>query len=184
MAQCRVNEALIGAASWPDLRSELGENEVDILGWKLSLAEEDGVASPGIGGERVDGDVETRTNGVEVDVANEFEQIGVFLDEDVLEAILEQVPRPAVDAVEGGGVGAEPALSETGEGEITGAQECVGMVGHESPGVEAGSGFEDEGAEAIKEAVAVAVGPKDPAALDAADDEMVHSTGTIEARAA
>ena len=39
-------------------------------------------------------------------------------------------------------------------------------------------------AEAIKEAVAVAVGPKDPAALDAADDEMVHSTGTIEARAA
>jgi len=177
-----ADKKLISAAGAAEGRTELGENEVDVLSRELSLAEKNGVAGPRVGRQGVDRHVETRADGVEVDVADELEQAGVFFDEGVLEAVLEEIAGAAVDAVEGGGVRAEPALSEAGEREVAGAQEGVGMVGHERPGLEAGTGLENEGAEAIEESVAVALGAEDGAALDAASDEVVQSTGAIEPR--
>lgn len=159
-------------AAFAHRRTDLRENEVGVLGGKLSMVEEDGVAGPEVGAPGVDGHVETRADGVEVDIAHELAEGGVFFDEGVLEAVVEQIPGAAVDPVEGGGVRAEPALNEAGEGEVAGAQPGVSVVGHERPGVEAGAGLADEGPEAIEERVAVAVGAEDRAAFDAAEDAL------------
>jgi hypothetical protein len=83
---------------------------------------------------------------------------------------------------ERGSACAEPALGEAGEVEIAGAQEGVGVVGHERPGVEARAGVGDEVAEAIEEGVAIAA--KDPAPFDAAGYEVMQGAWEVEARSA
>jgi hypothetical protein len=50
-----------------------------------------------------------RAHGIE-DVADEFENGGLRLNQRALEAVLEQGTAAPRDAIEGGGIGAEPAL--------------------------------------------------------------------------
>jgi len=92
------------------------------------VAEQNGVAGPRVCIERVDGDRQARAHWIEVDVAYELEEIGVFFHQDVLETTLKEVAATAVDAVEGGGVGTEPALREAGDREVAGTQECVRVL--------------------------------------------------------
>jgi hypothetical protein len=104
------------------------ENEVGILSRKLPLTEQGGVSGPRVAIERVDGHGQTRTNRVQVNVANELEEVRLLLDEDALEAVLEEVSGAAVDTVEGADIGGEPRLNEAGEGEVAGTEQCVGML--------------------------------------------------------
>jgi len=166
-----------------DFRAELGEHKVGVLSCKRSLAENHGVTGPRVSVERVDADREPGWHGVEVDVADELEQVRLFVDEDTLEAVLREVAGAVMHTVEGGGVGAEPALREAGQGECSGAQEGMGVVGHEGPGVEGGARGDDQRAEAIEEPLAVLSRSEEAAALDAADNDVVQGARRIETRA-
>ena len=182
--ESRTNDTRVIPARRSDLRTKLGEDEVDILRRTLTLAEEHGVSRPWIAVEGIDGDLQARTDRVEVDIANQLEQRGVFFDQDALESVLEAVTGSTMDPVNGGGIGPEPTLREAREAERPGAQQCMRMVGHESPGIEGSAGLDDERSEAFAEALTVAIGAEDSASLDAADDEVVQRTGIIKARPA
>jgi hypothetical protein len=58
------------------------------------------------------------------------------------------------------------------------------MVGHEDPGVEAGTAFENQGGEPVEEVLAVVIGAEDLTAFDAVHDGVVEGTRAIEVRAA
>jgi len=58
-----------------------------------------------------------------VDIAEELEEIGLLLDQDALEAVLEEVTAAAVARVERRDVAAEQALREAREGDLPGPQE-------------------------------------------------------------
>jgi hypothetical protein len=65
---------------------------------------------------------------------------------------------------------------------VAGADQCVGMVGHESQGVKRGARLHAQSAEAVEEAMPVAFRVEDLASLNPADDEVVQGTWVIEVR--
>jgi hypothetical protein len=65
----------------------------------------------------------------EVDVAHEFEQVGVVLDDDRLEAVLKGMAVTAVAPVELARVAAEDALQEPRQAYRSGAPQGVQVVG-------------------------------------------------------
>jgi len=128
VTQTLVEESGVGTARLADRGAELREDKVHILCRESSLAEENGVAGPRVGVESLDGDGQPGAYRVQMDVAHELEKVRVLFDQNVFEAVLEEVAAAAVDAVEGGGVGAEPALREAGDREVAGTQECVRVL--------------------------------------------------------
>jgi hypothetical protein len=88
---------------------------------------------------------------------------------------------PAMAAVEGDGIWAEPALDETREGQVAGSKQGVGEVRHERKRVQGGPGLHHEITKALEKALAIAVGMEDPASLDAAYDDMMERARVVEA---
>jgi hypothetical protein len=173
------NELPVGTARVFGSAAELGEDEVGILGRERPVAEQDGMAGPGVVVQGVDADGEAGTDRVEVDVADEFEQVRFLLDQCVLEAVLEEVSGAVVAGVERTGVAAEEALHEVGEGGFAGTKQGVGVVGHEGPSVETGAAFQDQGRQAVEKVMAVVIAEKDLTAFDAADDDVVEGARVI-----
>lgn len=75
------------------------------------------------------------TDGVEHDVAAELEEVGVALDEDRLEAALEDMARAAMAAVEGLAVDAVEVAHAARERRARGLDQQVVVVGHQAEGV-------------------------------------------------
>jgi hypothetical protein len=75
--------------------------------------------------------------GIEVDVADEFQEVGLLLDEDGLVAVLEEMPDATVSAVKGARVAREEGPH--GHRQRPGARthEEVGVVREEHPGKDA-----------------------------------------------
>ena len=160
--------------------AEVGQDEIGVLCAELLAAKQYAVPRPRKVIEGIDGNGKAGTNGVEVNVTDELEQVGTFLDQGVLESVLEEMTDATMAAVEGARVQTEPALHETGERDPAGAEQSVGMVWHQSPSVEGGTGLADELGEAVEKERAVAVGAEDPATLDPSHDDVVQSARIVE----
>lgn len=111
-----ADELAIDLARLANAISEMAEDEIGVLCGKVDISEENGMAGPRIVVEVVDGNGKAGFDGVEVDVADELEEVGLLFDEGVLEAVLEEMSGAVVNEVEGGRVGTEPALNEAREG--------------------------------------------------------------------
>jgi hypothetical protein len=148
------------------------------------VTEEHGVAGPGIAIEGIESDGQTGTNRVEVDVADQLEQVGFLFDEDVFEAVLEKLARSAMAAVESGSVGTEPAPGQGEERECSGTKGDVGMGGHQGPGVDGRARIDDGLGQPSEKRAAIAIGAKQGPTFDTANDDVVESTGIVEPRAA
>lgn len=103
------------------------KDEVGVQGSKRRVSEQRGMSGPRIVVEIIDTHPQLRAHRIEVDIADEFEKVGLLLNQRAFEAVLEQVTAAAMEAVETRGIGAEPALREAGERKVAGADQCVGM---------------------------------------------------------
>jgi hypothetical protein len=150
---CRplAHESAVGLACFAEGAAEAFEHEGGVLRGKLPFSQQDGVSRPGVALQRVDRDRETGSDRIQMDVANELEEIRLLFNEDALEAVLKEIARPTVDAVEDADIRAEPTLNEAGRGELSGTEPKVRMVGHERPGIESGMRFGDERGETADE---------------------------------
>lgn len=79
-----------------------------------------------------------------MNVAHQFEQIGIFLTQDRFVPVLEQVPMAAVAAVETDGMAGQQPQHKAGDRGRTGSQQQMKMVGNQRPSVTEGCGTFNE----------------------------------------
>jgi uncharacterized protein (DUF1499 family) len=127
---------------------------------------------------------QARAQGVQVDVADQFEHVRLLLDQDGPKAVLEEMSAAAMAAVEGRGVAAENGLRESGKADIGGAQKEMGVIRHQAPGVDLRARGPDNLADTPEQVRSIAIAPEDPAALDAACHHVVQGSGVVESRTA
>jgi hypothetical protein len=87
-------------------------------------------------------------------------------------------------AIEPSGVAAQKLSHHPCDGGVSGSQQKVEVVGHQSPCVTGGLGCSQDRLQPHEKVVAVKVLPKDLAALDPTANDMVQGTRCIDAGSA
>ena len=98
------------------------------------------VAGPGVAVEGPEVRDDPRAERVQVDVADQLQPVRLPLHHDGLVAVLEEVADPLMPPVEGAGVPGQEAPHAPGQGPRPGADEEVGVVREERPGVDGPGG--------------------------------------------
>ncbi len=125
------------------------------------------MAGPGVPGEGPEVRHHPRPEGVQVEVADELQEVGLRLDHDGLVPVLEEVPDPLVAAIERPGVAAQQGAHAPGEGAGSRPDQEVGVVRQARPGEDGEGSALRERRQAPDEVPPVGVVPEDGAALQA-----------------
>jgi hypothetical protein len=139
------------------------------------------VATPGIPVEAAEIGDEPGPQRVEMDIAHQFPEVGVLLDHDGLVAILEEVADALVAAIVGDGIAGEEAAHESRKALRPAAEEQVGMVRQESPGIEGGSCGSRDVSKPCDERLTILPIRHDLPPVYAAEDDVVQGPGSIKA---
>ena len=121
---------------------------------------------------------------VEMDVADEFEEIRLLFHHGGFVTVLEEMAGAVVPAVEGAGVSGEERPHGPREGAVACADQQVKMIREESPGVHTEPGVLDHGGEAATKVRPISVVPEDTLAVEPPHHHVVQDAGRIEAGAA
>jgi len=119
-----------------------------------------------------------------VEIADEFQEVRLLLHDDGFVPVLEEVPHPLVAAVVPEGIAREQPAHELREPLGPTAQQQVGVVREEGPGVERRPGGRGEVAQSRHERLAVLCIGHDVPAFQPPEDHVVHRAGGIEPRLA
>jgi len=125
-----------------------------------------------------------RPERIQVEVADEFQEIGLLLHHDGLVPVLEQVAHPSMAAVEGPRVAGEQGAHTARERPLPRPDEEVRMGGEERPRVDREAGRVDQGHQPADEVCPVQVGAEDRPALESSHHHVLEDPGSIEARLA
>ena len=113
-------------------------------------------------------------------VADKFSQIGVLLAKDRFVAVLEELAVPAVSLVERYCVTREDAGHDRMERDLARFAEQMSMVAEKSPGVAGSMGVGEHFPYPLYETILVDVITKDEPPLDAAHDDVMKHSFSIE----
>ena len=116
-----------------------------------------------------------------MEVAGQFQEIGLGFHHDGLVPVLEEVADPLVPAVEGAGVAREEGPHAPGERARARPHEEMGVVGEEGPGEDGPGALRRHAGEAGDEVRTIRVVAEDGPALEAAHPDMVQGVRGIEA---
>jgi hypothetical protein len=116
-----------------------------------------------------------------VEVADEFEEVGLCFHHDGLVPVLEAVAAPLVPAVAGAGVAREEGPHAPGERARARPHQAVGVVGEEGPGAAGPGALLRPAGEAGDAVRAIRVVLEDGPPLEAAHPDMVQGVRGIEA---
>jgi hypothetical protein len=121
---------------------------------------------------------------VEVDVANQLEQIRLLLHEDGFVPVLEKVADPAMAPVEGARVASEEDPHGAGERSGSCADEEVGVIWEQGPGEDLKSCACTDRLEPDEKVLPVPVVLENHLPVEAPDHHVVEGPGKIKARPA
>lgn len=172
---------LITTARLPFVGSKKAQQLVNYLSGKHALPNECGVPGPGMMIERSHIRNESRAKWVEMDVADQFEQISITIANDRFIAVLKQVTGAAVAAIEIDRIAGEQATHEMGKIALARTQQEVEMIGQQCPGKTIGMGSNQQCREAIEKPAAVVIVKENVAAVDPTYDDVLEQVGEIEA---
>ena len=116
-----------------------------------------------------------------MNVAHQFEQIRILPAQDGFIAVLEDVPRSVMTAVEVNRVACRKATHDGGNRHATGSNEQMEMVGNECPSKTARGGLGEKSSEAFDKMVPVGVVEEDLSPLDSTAYDVVQCTRRINA---
>jgi len=145
------------------------------------VAEEGRMAAPGIPVQFREASDHAGAEGVQVEVPDEFEKVGLRLDHHRLVPVLEEMARALMAPVEGTRVSGEEAAHAPAERPGPSPDEEVGVVREEGPGVDGEGPRRRERPEARDEIGPVPVVPEDPAAFQPTEHDVVEHARRIEA---
>lgn len=174
----------VGAVGLPCPGGVLREHPEDIvrvLPGSLPCTHKGTVARPGEGVEVLHGGDDAGTDRVEVDVADKLQEIGLFVADDGLVAVLEELAAALVPPVEGDDITRKEPPHELSYTKGAAPYEEVGVVRHEGPGVAGCLGLRQEGGEPVDEILPVPCIPEYVPSLYAADHDMMEGACCIKA---
>jgi hypothetical protein len=116
-----------------------------------------------------------------MDVADELQEIGVFLAKDSLVAGGEEVADSLMAVIEEAGVACEGGAHDLREWELVSFDEEMKMIGHEGVGVKEKRKLLSGKSEGLEKLVEVLLIEEDGLAVVAAGDNVVESTGKLDA---
>ena len=112
---------------------------------------------------------DSRPERIEMDVAHQLQKVRVFLTENGLVAVLEEIAVSPVSAIEAHHVAREQPRHHGGERSSSCSQKKVNMVGEQRPAVAGSRGLDKDPSQTIKEILPVGIIPEDLPPLDASD---------------
>jgi hypothetical protein len=115
-----------------------------------------------------------------VDIAGQFEQIGVLLAKDGSVTALKNVPYLVVDTVEVFGVASEERTHEDGERSGVNLDEEMEVVGHKTVGVEGGGKMVEGGFRVVQKRFVIGGAEEEGTSAIAAVDDVVEGAGEME----
>ena len=121
-----------------------------------------------------------RADGIQMEVADEFQQVGLLLHHDGLVAILEEMPHTFMAPVEGAGIAGEEGPHAARQGTRPRPDEEMGMVRQEGPGIHGPGPPLGQGAAPGEKVRPVRVVAEDRGALDPPHHHMVEGLGRVE----
>jgi hypothetical protein len=113
------------------------------------------------------------TNRVEVDVANQFKKIGIFLNDDAFVAILEEVAFSIVAPIVPDSVASHEPPHHGGKKHYAGSHKEVKVIGHQAPGKQLYLTLGHHLGKTVQELRKVSGVPEDVLPLDAPCHHMV-----------
>lgn len=124
---------------------------------------------------------DARTYRVQVDIANQFEKVGISFAEKRLIAVLEQVPVTIMTSVELLGITGEQSAHDGGDGGCSCSQKKVDMVGNKSPGMTGSRGLGEDGPETAEKVFVVPGTFEDRVLFYASNNDVMKGAGGIDA---
>lgn len=118
---------------------------------------------------------------IEMDIANQFEQIGILIADYRFVAILKQMPAALVPHVENDGIAGQQTTHEMAEGVFARAQEKMDVIVEQRPGKAIRVGFFEKGRKTLQKVGAIHIVNKDRALFNAANNNVLKQTGDIDA---
>jgi len=118
---------------------------------------------------------------IEMDVAHQFEKIWLFVANDRLVSVLEEMAGTPVPEVEGHGVTGQKAAHEFCQGSLARAQQEVDMVFEQGPGETVGFGRDQQIRKPSHELATIFIVGKNITSLDTADDNVLQEVRNVDA---
>jgi hypothetical protein len=122
-----------------------------------------------------------RPQKIQVDVADEFLEIPLFLAEDRFVAILKQLAVTAILPVETDGISGQQPLHDTCDRKFTRSNQQVHMVRDQGPSQALRARRGDNTPEVVYKSLSVGIRAENLTAFDPTHDDVVHSSGGIDA---
>jgi hypothetical protein len=119
-----------------------------------------------------------------MDIANQFQKIGVFFANYRFVAILEEMAIAVVTTIKVNGITGQQTTHETRQLDFTATQQHVGMVGEQRPRVTVDTGFQQQPAESLQKLVVVIIIHEDRPAFDATNNDVLQKAGAVKASCA
>ncbi len=160
--------------------AELQEHGACILPGVWRAVHEGGMARVGIDGEIGEPLDDPRPYRIEVDVADELDEVLLFLRQHRLVAILEQLAVAVMSPVEADCLPREEAGHDGVKRDRAGLQQEMRVVAEERPGIAGRARLGENLTHPLDEAIPVDVVPEDQPPFDAAHDDVVKDSGPIE----
>jgi len=114
-----------------------------------------------------------------MDIADQLQQIGLFLAENGFVAVLEKMPASFMTAVEAHHISGQQATHDRTHRNIAGPDQKVEMIGYQGKGIAGGSGIQQNGTQSFQKIIPVLVIPEDTAPLDPAANDMMQGSWCV-----
>jgi hypothetical protein len=120
-------------------------------------------------------------DGIEMNIPDQFEKIGVFLAEKGFIPVLEEMAGSVVFSVKVLGISGKQPSHQGREREASASQKQVHMIVHERPGIARSRGFIQKAGQPGDEMFIVVFIPEDRGTLNASYDDMMEGAGCVDA---
>lgn len=115
-----------------------------------------------------------RPQGVQMDVADKFLEIDVFLTDNGFVSILKKLTRPVITAIEKDGISCKETSHEAGDAWRTASEKKVGMIRYQCPSIARCPGLRQKRGKTFYEIVTVAITPEDVLSLYSPDHDVMQ----------
>lgn len=160
---------------------EQGQYEQGVLPWSLQPPHDDAVTGPGEPFQRGHICNDAGTDAIEMDVADQLQEVGVFLTEKRLVAVLEEMPGAPVSSVELLGVAGQYPSHDGCKGNTTASEQKMRVILEEHPCVTGRGGLAQNERKTGDEVLMILRISEDRGSFNAPDDDMVDGSGCIDA---
>ena len=114
-----------------------------------------------------------------MDVADQLQQIGLFLAEDGFVSVLKQMPASFMTAVEAHRISGQQTAHDCTHRNIAGPHQKVEMIWHQGKGIAGSSGLQQNGTQSFQKIIPVLVILEDTAPFDPPADDVMQSARCI-----